>query len=272
LNEVPASETLAEAPEQRFGRKLYLVIALVAIAIILVASILFFTQFMPSAKGEAVSLGFTYNVGEQMTYEISMTVEAMGEEMSAEGTLVTEVQSFDGENYTIHQAITVDSKEYSVTVKMDQMGNIVDYTDDLPPETEEIISSLLGAPGFGSYFPKDEVRVGESWELPVDMEIMGIDLEGTFSYKLSETTSVTVPAGTYKALDIEIKQSHFDATYSVEGKSFEMSLDIDGYMFLENATCRLIEFKAEESMTMTGMGETMTMEVTMQIQLTEHIK
>jgi len=272
LNEIPTlPETLPEAVKPRFGRRLYLVIGLVAIAVVATASIIVFTQFLPSAKGKTVPLGLNYSVGEKMTYEYNMTIEMMDTEVSQGGTLEMEVQSFDGENYTIRQTMTFGLQETSLTVKIDKMGNLVDYIG-LPPELQETLSSFLGVPGFGSYFPKEEARVGESWEIPMDMELMGMDLEGTISYKLSKITSVTVPAGTYEALYLEIKPSSLAATYSVEGMSFHMDLNLDGYMYLGNATCHLIEFRINESATIISGGQTRSMEMTIQMQLIEHLK
>jgi len=269
LNEIPTpSETLPEAVKPRFGRKLYLVIGLVAIAIVATASIIVFTQFLPSATGETVPLGLNYSVGEKMTYEtnITITMEATGTEVSQEGTLEMEVQSFDGENYTIRQTMTTELLEFSVTVKMNKTGYIVEYID--PPEFEQTYSSFLGAPGFGSYFPEKEVKVGESWEIPFDMGLSGIDFNGTVSYELSEITSVTVPAGTYEALKINVEGSDL----RMEGMDFNVTYNINGYIYLEKATCRLIELRFDQSTTMTAMGQTQSMEMTMQMQLTEHLK
>ena len=272
-NEVPTPpEAIPKAPPEavkpRFGRKLYLVIGLVAIAIIATASIVVFTQLLPGARGEPVPLGLNYSEGEKMTYEISMTAEvkAMGmeEETSQEGTLEMEVLSFDGENYTIHQTMTFDGQESSYTMKMNQMG----YVFGLPPEIEEQFSSLLGVPGFGSYFTEEEIRVGEGWNIPFDIEFSGIDLEGTVSYKLSGITSITVDAGTYEALKIKVKTSGLSAT--IEGMDFTMN--INGYVYLENATCRLIKLRLDASATMTGAGQSASIVMTMQMELIEHLK
>ena len=269
MNEVPTPpETPPEAVKPRFGRKLYLVIGLVAIAII---AAIVSTQFLLGARGEAITLRLNYNVGEKMTYNISITTEAMGTETSQEGTWKVEVLSFDGENYTISSAIMFGLLESSFTMKMNQMGQIIEYIG-LSPEIEETFSSFFGVPGFRLYFPEEEVRVGESWKIPLDAEVEGIELEGKISYKLSEITSVTVPAGTYEALKITIKPSDLHATYSVEGMEFHLTMDINGYIFLENGTCRLIELRHDLSTTMTAMGQTVSTKMTMQMQLIGHFK
>ena len=264
LNEVPSPpETAPEAVKPRFGRKL--VIGLVTIAIIATASIIMFTQFLPGARGEAVTLELNYSVGEKMTYEINMTMETMDTEVLQEATLEMEVQGFDGENYTIRQTMTVELQEFSFTVKMNKTGYIVEYIE-LPLEQE--LYSFLPVPGFGSYFTKEEVRVGESWEIPFDMELPGIDFEGTISYELSEITSLTVPAGTYETLKINIEGSNLH----MEGKDFHVTWNINGNIYLEKATCRLVDLRFDQSMTTTAMDQTISMEMVMQMQLTEHLK
>ena len=270
LNEIPTPpEAPPEAVKPRFGRKLYLVIGLVAIAIIATASIIMFTQFLPSARGEAVTLGLNYSVGEKMTYEINVTItmETMDTEVSQEATWEMEVQGFDGENYTIRQTMTFDQQEFSFTMKMNKTGYIVEYIG-LPPEFEQTFSSFLGVPGFGSYLTEEEVRVGESWEIPFDMELPSIDFNGTISYELSEITSVTVPAGTYEALKINVEGSDL----RMEGMDFNVTYNINGYIYLEKATCRLIELRFDQSTTMTVMDQTQSMEMTIQMQLIEHLK
>lgn len=266
MNEVKTQPEIAPvAVKSKFGRKL--VIGLVALAIIAMASVIMFTQFLPGARGETVTLELDYGVGEKMTYRITLTMEAMTVEFSQEATLEMEVLSFDGENYTIRQTLTAELEEVSFEMKMNKTGHIVEGMG-LPPEFEETFTSLFGVPGFGSYFPEELVRVGESWEMPLDMELPGIDFEGTISYELSEIGSVTVTAGTYEALQINIE----GADLQMGGEDFQADWDINGDIYLEKDTCRLLDLRFDQSITTTAMGQTVSMEITMQMQLTEHLK
>lgn len=274
LDEIPTSpetspETPQEAVKPRFRRKLYVAIGLVAIAIVASASIIVFTQFMPGARGEAAPLGLNYDVGEKMTYELSITIEMAGREVSEEGTLEMEVLSFDGENYTIRQSMISAQQEFSFTVKMNQTGHIIEYFG-LPSEFEETFSSLLGVPGvYGSYFTDEKIRVGESWEIPLDLQVAELDLQGTASYKLVEIADITVSAGTYRALKIEGKMSDLQATSSA---LVHFTSNVNGYIYLENATCRLVKCTLHQSVTVTTEGQTQSMKMTMQMELIEHIK
>lgn len=279
LDETPTPpEAPPEAMKPRFGRKLYLVIGLAAIAIIATASVIVFTQFLPSARGENVSFEFDYSVGEKMTYEMNMTMEIMDTEVSMESTMEMEVISFDGENYTIRQTTTSELQvEYSYTVKMNKTGYIVEYIE-LPPELNETFTSFLeefsflGAPGFGSYFPKAEAKVGESWEIPFDMELESMNFNGRINFELSEITNVTVPAGTYEAVKIDIKPSVIQISYPIEGMGYQSTLNVDGYIYVRKDVCHLFKFRIHESVTMTVNDQTVSMEMTMQMQLIEHIE
>ena len=90
--------SLPETPEAvakpRYAKKHYLAIGLALIAIVTIASIIVFTQFLPSVRGGVVPLGMSYNVGEKMTYEYNTTIQMMNRTTSTETTLEIEVLSF----------------------------------------------------------------------------------------------------------------------------------------------------------------------------------
>ena len=56
-------------------------------------------------------------------------------------------------------------------------------------------------------FPKEEVKVGESWQIPMNAEVSGFVMEGTATYKVSEVKTLTVPAGTYNVFKIDYRQA-----------------------------------------------------------------
>jgi hypothetical protein len=195
-----------------------------------------------------------------MTYEIKTTVKMLNTPISSDYTLEMEVLSFDGENYTIRQTMTIEQQELSYTTKIDRMGQIIEY-NEFAVEIDEAFSSLFGVSGYGAQFISDEVRVGESWEIPLDITEEGFNIEGTLSYMLSEITTVTVPAGTYEVLKIEAEISDMQTTSNM-----------NGYALLEKGSCLLIEFNMQQVTTMTAMGETTSMETNLQMQLVEHTK
>jgi hypothetical protein len=269
LSNLPEPEDETFKPKGRTKR--YLLIGILLVAIIAVASIISVTQFLPSVSGELVSVGMNYEIGEKMTYNIKTTVELMTMPISSEYTLQMEILNFDGENYTIKQTMTIEQQEFSYTMKINKMGQIVEYNESAV-EMDEAFSSLFDMSGYGAQFTSDEVRVGESWEIPIDITEEGISLQGTLSYMLSEITTVTVPAGTYDVLKIEAEISDLQTTTSIEELNMQTTSNMDGYALLEKDSCMLIEFTLQQVTTVTAMGETSSIKTNMQMQLVEHTK
>ena len=56
------------------------------------------------------------------------------------------------------------------------------------------------------------------------------------------------------------------------GEDFQADWDINGDIYLEKDTCRLLDLRFDQSIKTTAMGQTVSMEITMQMQLTEHLK
>ena len=67
-------------------------------------------------------------------------------------------------------------QDFSYTMKINQKGQLIELDGrPLPIDVDESFSSLFGVPGFGSYFISEEVKVGESWETPIDKYLALID-------------------------------------------------------------------------------------------------
>jgi len=200
MSEVPTTsgippEVVPPSPPKRLlGKKLFLAIGL--IAVVVVASVFALMYLMPKGLGAPVALGMNYSAGEKMTYDIDITISAGWQTFSQSATIILEVLSFDGVNYTIRETVQFDSQQVSFTVKMNRTGHIIDFAN-LPSEVQQIFSSFVGTPGFGGYFPRTMARVGESWQIPLDLHVGQYSIEGTANYGISGITSITVPAGAY---------------------------------------------------------------------------
>ena len=272
FNEIPSSpETQEEAVKPKAGTRRYLLVGLLLVAIVATASIVTVNQFLPSVSGDLVSVGMNYEVGEKMTYEIKTTVEMLNMPISSEYTLQMEVLSFDGENYTIKQTMTIEQQEFSYTMKINRMGQMVEYNESAV-EIDEAFSSLFGVSGYGAQFTSDEVRVGESWEIPINITEEAINIQGTLSYMLSEIATVTVPAGTYDVLKIEAEISDMQSSTSIGELDMQTVSNMNGYALLEKDSCMLIELNMDQVTTMLAMGETTSMATNLQMQLVEHTK
>jgi hypothetical protein len=264
---VPASGgepvTVPSQP-RRFGRKLYALLGVVAV--VAVVSVVVFMFFLPRGLGETIPYGFNFAVGEQMTYDMSITISGAGQPVSETGTIGMHVLSFDGENYTINETMRVVvqgiSQDVSYTVKMNKTGYITDISG-LPAQTQQVYSMFMGMPGFGGFFNKTEARVGETWEVPLNVGNSSFSMAGTINYKFGDIQNITVPAGTYKTFKMEMSTN--DA--HVSSGSVSMSVNMNGQIHLEYGTCRLVDMNLQESMSSSGMGQTTTASVSMQMSL-----
>jgi hypothetical protein len=123
-------------------------------------------------------------------------------------------------------------------------------------------------PGYGSTFPKSEVKVGESWQIPMNSETSGVSLQGTANYKVSEVKTLTVPAGTYNVVKIDITTSNVHLSASSELTDVNLSVTLNGYVYLEKATGRTVQLQIEETVTGLGFaGISGDISVSMQMQL-----
>jgi len=264
----PAPPPLPALPVKS-RKKLYAVLGLVGIAILVSAVVLVF--FVPRGLGETIPYSFNYVVGEKMTYTMSVSVSGAGQNVAENGTVSIETLSFDGANYTMNEtgdlAVQGTPLQFSFIVKMDKSGRIVDISN-LPSEMQQMRSLFGMMPGFGFSSNKTEARVGETWQLPVDLNWAGVTLTGTLNYKFGAVLNVTVPAGTYKAFKIDASTDNFHASSA----GISISINMNGQLYLEYGTCRLIDLNMQATETAVAGTQTMTMSMNMQMQLTQHIK
>ena len=225
---------------------------------------------------EVVALGINYSPGEKMTYEIDMTMKMMGQEFSYTMTYRIEILDKENGTYTMRQAFTSDllNQTYSFTVRINETGHIVEYLD-VPPEFQQTMSSFTYMPGNGFFFPKEEAKVGDSWQIPIDMQTEEFNITGTINNKITETRRITVPAGTYDVFKLEITSSEFIYVYEPPPElnmTEPIEMDMKGYEYFEKGTCLVIEAKFEQTTSMSMMDQTISMSMTLEMRLTEHTK
>ncbi len=227
---------------------------------------------------EVVALGINYSQGEKMTYEIDMSMKMMGQEFSYTMTIQIEILDKEDGTYTMRQTFTSDllNQTFSLTVKINETGHIVEFLD-VPPEFQQTTSSLSFMPGNGFYFPKEEAKVGDSWQIPIDMQTEEFNLTGTINNKITETRRITVPAGTYDVFKLEFTSSEITMTYKPPPELnmtelIEIGMTMKGYEYFEKGTCLTVEAKFEQTTSMSMMGQTITMSMTLHMRLTEHTR
>ncbi len=268
---VPSSPpSTSVEPTRKSRKKLYALLGIVLIAVLI--SVVVITFFVPRGLGETIPYGFNYAVGEKMVYDLSMTINSGGLNILENGTISMEVLSFDGDNYTINEtgSFTVQGmpqQEVSFTTGMNKFGQMTGVSG-VPSEMQSIYSMFGGVPGFGSAFNRTEARVGESWQLPLDLGNSTFSMSGMMNYKFGEVQNVTMAAGTFKTFKIEISTNDVHASISV----VSMSLDMHGWILQEYGTCRLIDMNMETTETASGQGQSMTITISMQMTLRQYIK
>jgi len=252
-------------------KKWYLLAGLI---VILVAA--FGTWLMVPA--EVVALGINYSKGEKMTYEIDMSMKMMGQEFSYTMTIRIEILEKENGIYTIRQTITSDllDQTYSLTVRINETGNVVEFLD-VPPEFQQTMTSFSFMPGNGYYFPKEEAKVGDSWQIPISMQTEEFNLTGTINNKITETRRITVPAGTYDVFKLEFTSSEFEMTYKPPPElnmttPIEIGMTMRGYEYFEKGTCLVVEARFEQTTSMSMMGQTISVSMTLNMRLIEHTR
>lgn len=279
--EVPPSvppEALPTPSPQKVSKKmLYSVIGL--IVIVAVASIVALIYFMPTGEAIMIPLGVNYSVGEEMKYNLTMSMTmsmpGMSQTVTATANITMEILSFDGTNYTIRCTAEMYTPAYSsvlYTVRINKTGHILEFAG-LPGEAQQIYQSFVCMPGFGSYFARDQMKVGESYQIPLNISVSGVSILGNVNYRISEAANKTFPyVGLCNVFRMDIGANNVQGTATSGGTTINMVLNLNGYTYMEYETCIPIEVSIQETVTASSMGQTMSMNMNMQMRLVEHSK
>lgn len=237
-------------------------------------AVAFASWSMLPGEAEAIALGLSYTEGEEMTYEIEMAMEMMGTNLSYAMTYTVEVLDVEDGTYTMRTTFGLMEQTFSITTRINQTGHTVEFLD-APPEFEQSLSYVSFMPGNGFYFPGEKARVGDSWQIPVDMRTEQFNLTGTIDNKITETGEITVQAGTYEVFKLEItsdlRMASQPPQYTNVTEPIGLNMTMEGYEYFEKGTCRVIEAKIEMTMDMSIMGMTMSVPMTLDLELTGHI-
>lgn len=265
---------LQEETKSRFQTKHYILILVVAV--VAVASITAVFQVSPNNNTAFVPEGGIYAVGEKMTYDYDILYEypTTNTETNIDRTEEIEVLDFDGENYTINKTSCYQEYEISATWKANLRGQMLGLIGleeyPLDPENTTSLFPLSGATNVK--FLSEDVSVGDSWDITLDRQTENGTVEGTINYKLSEITTVTVPAGTYEVLKIEAELPNFRSNSSIGEVNIHTEMSISGYILLEKGTYIPIEYETIQLATTDTGSTVIDCKTTEQMQLTQHTK
>ena len=273
---------------KRFGKKLYVVAAIVAVAVIVVA------LFIPQGTA-TIPLNVDYEVGEKMVYDTTVTLnyEDLNSTLIPAGTGVLnstsvnakqtiEVIDFDGEYYTLNQTTTLNIgyKPLSVSMlqKMDKTGCSTYLLNFGGTEHEVPDTSLTSTSYLTQLLNKSEVKVGDSVNVPFPSALSDIGVTGDLTMTFKGIEDLTVPAGTYKVFRIDITSNDVSMSYNpsttLSGLNLptKIKMDLNYQIYMEYGTLRQIKSTMQQTSSLQSSIMNYTMTLSMDMTLSDHIK
>jgi hypothetical protein len=268
---------------RRFGKKLYAVAAIVAVAVIAVALLV--------PQGAAtIPLGVEYTVGEKMVYNTTETITTQTAnsslppespwETSIDSTEIVEVVDFDGEYYSLNHTVTSKLGNSPVAISFIEKVNKTGYTGYFRLEgTEEVLTSNMSTNPYATVLlDKPEVKVGDSWKVPVNSGNSNISMTGEMTITFGGVQNITVPAGTYEVFKVDTvsnltMSTKFPTSGNYTNPPFEINMVISGQTYIEYGTCRQIESTMQTiQRPAQAAGTSTTISISAKTTLVQHIK
>jgi hypothetical protein len=256
-SETPSEQPTLPAPSRkRFGKKLYAAIAIAVAAVIVIALLI--------PQGAAIiPLSVEYTVGERMVYDMTETLSMQMSNSTSGATLglgganssitmnlatTVDVVDFDGEVYTLNHSSTMELLGKPVTISYLEKVNKTGYTTMLFPGATETLVPSIGSqdPVLTGILGKSEVKVGDTWEIPLNANNATVGITGSLVLTFKGIQDITVPAGTYKVFRVDMTSK--DIGMSTGGVSLyganttmSISMSLSGEYYVEFETGRQIE-------------------------------
>jgi hypothetical protein len=231
-------------------RVLYTAFAVLAILIVITAALL-----IPQHNSSPRGLSLNYAVGERMVYEntniatslmdnSAFSLSDLTNSPSYNSTLILEVLSENGESYTVKQTGTMTPDlgmtMPPLTVSIDKASF---YKNFVEPQGAFIFYNVDSNPTLLAYLSQDKITVGDVWTIPVSTGDSSLGMTGEVTLKFAGTQELTVPAGTFQTMRIEINSKIL--TYYSDGTIISningMNLQLSGTSYVELGTYRLIK-------------------------------
>lgn len=293
VNSVP-SET-PSAPNQpalprrgikRFGKKPYAVIAIAAVAVIAVALLI--------PQGAAIiPLSVEYTVGERMVYNNTQTVtmqlptSTVDPSLFGQGSRTTTMNStttvdvidFDGEAYTLNHTTSMEMLGHPFSISLIEKVNKTGYSTLFFAEGTQMITSNVSTsnPVLTGLLEKPEVRVGESWEIPLSTNNASIGMTGSMTLTFRGIQDITVPAGTYKVFRVDMSSNNVGMNTEVLSPyggttTLSSTMSISAQYYVEYETGCHIEYDMQMTTNSVVLGINSTTSFSASSTLVQHIK
>lgn len=285
--ETPVIEQPSQSPMRGwFGKKAFALIAVLAVIIILAA------LFVPQGAA-TIPLSVDYQVGEKMIYDTTMTASMQMGNSSLSGLLgsstnntnidaqeIIEVLSFDGENYVLNHTTTMNLLNkpisISITQKMNKTGYSTFMLNNLGSTQEIPNNSISGGSYLSQLLSRPEVKVGDTITVPYPTypTISGLETTGDLTITFHNIEELTTPAGTYRVFRIDMKSNNLTMKLTSNSIAGNMAseIDLNYQIYLEYGTLRQIKATMQQSTAIQSSILNSTMQLTMDMVLTEHIK
>jgi hypothetical protein len=278
---------LSTGAGKRFGKKLYVIAAVVAVAVIAVALL------VPPGTA-TIPLNVNYEVGEKMVYDTTMTLSYQGldsaltsdlmgalNDMSVNAQQTIAVIDFDGEYYTLNQTttMTMGGKPLSVSIlqKMNKTGCST-YMFNAGGTEQEVSDTSFGNTYLTQLLSKSEVKVGDSIDVPFPGTVSSMGVTGGLTMTFKGIEDLTVPAGTYRVFRIDITSHDLSMSYNPSmttagmNLSSKMDMDVNFQMYMEYGTLRQVKSTMQETLSLQSSMMNYTMTLSLDMILSQHIK
>lgn len=279
----PSQPALRTAGSKRFGKKLYAIAAIVVIAVIAVALLV--------PQGAAtIPLGVEYTVGEKMIYNTAETLttqmadnslppEYPGEK-SINSTEIVEVVGFDGEYYSLNHTVTAKLGNTPMAISYIEKMNKTGYTGYFRLEgiKEVLVSNMSTDPFATVLLDKPEVKVGNSWQVPVNSGNSNVSITGDMTITFGGAQNITVPAGTDEVFKVDTVSNltmgiKLPTSGNYTSPPFTVNMTISGQTYIEYGTCRRIESSMQIIQSPAqAAGTSATISISAKTTLVQHIK
>ncbi len=250
-------EVQPEVLGTKLKQKKYVVIGIVIVLSVVAASI---WLMFPRTSG-ILPLNVQYTKGEKLTYAIKMSTKTniwgglareYGMMWTKPANLTMEVLDVENGTYTICYTLTMTQTQardlglnettVNITATINDNGQVLSLSgENTPTQTQNVFSSFTGLHGFGSYFSKNESKVGDSWYIPINMTTKEMNMTGIINNTITWMGKISVTAGRYDTFKVDLSSCNF--TTVMKDELLRVQVSIGGYEYLERNTCLPIKYQ-----------------------------
>jgi hypothetical protein len=174
----------------------------------------------------------------------TLSLPGITNSQSYNSTLILEVLNENSKSYTVKQTGTMTPDLGMtippLTVPIDKTSY---YKNFVEPQGAFIFYNANSNPTLLACLARDKITTGDIWTIPINTGNSSLGLTGEVTLKFAGTQELTVPAGTFQTMRVEITSKIL--TYHSDGTIISsidcMNLQLSGTSYVELGTYRLIK-------------------------------